>query len=401
MWFIIILPVIIFFKGLFTYFVQDDFLLLFLSQAKNIGDFVLFFKPLSETVWYRPLSSQIFFFIGKTLFGLHPFGFHLLALLTHMATIFGVYLFTQKLTKNKTAAILSGLFYGSHQLHVISLGWLASFSFVLGPFFLIFGLYAYTQKKYLWALAILILGLLTSEVLIILLPLYAVVNIIRDKVIALHRLIIFSLPVVAVLIGRLLIVPTINNSTLYKMSISTQTVSVFKFYLLRILGVPYFIEGMPFVLKILIMVLLALFIVVLSIAIYHHIRSNTSKRASIVAASVAVFGLIPFLLLKEHTAPYYGSFALIGVAIFEAIVVSGFTDILTTRIKNIFIYSVVIIFLFLQQIGSYWTYDTHWIFRRALLAKNLVDDKKYSFPVGSEEYYALGASAAEKLFDQK
>ena len=59
---------------------------------------------------------------------------------------------------------------------------------------------------------------------------------------------------------------------------------------------------------------------------------------------------------------------------------------------------VVLLFLLIQGIGIFWTYNTHWIFQRAILAKTLVEKKSYFHEVGSEEYFSLGANTAAEVY---
>ena len=56
---------------------------------------------------------------------------------------------------------------------------------------------------------------------------------------------------------------------------------------------------------------------------------------------------------------------------------------------------VTLLFVALQYIGSRLTYDTHWIFKRAEVARNLIRERNISHPVGSEEYFALGANTVD------
>lgn len=161
------LMVLFYFPSLGVYFVQDDFWLFSISRVNTLNDMAAFFLPRFDVVWYRPLSSQIFFWLGRVLFGLQPLPYHLIVLLTHMCAAGLIYLLALKLVQNKSTAILATIFYGVNQMHVVSLSWLASFSFVSGPVCLVGALYAYLYNKKLFAWFLCLVGVLITEVLVI------------------------------------------------------------------------------------------------------------------------------------------------------------------------------------------------------------------------------------------
>ncbi len=105
--------------------------------------------------------------------------------------------------------------------------------------------------------------------------------------------------------------------------------------------------------------------------------------------------LLPFLLLPNHQAPYYVSFSLIG---FSMILGCLLSNLLSTKLNSILFYLSVIFYLSIQSISIYYTYTTHWIIRRAVVSEYLVKNGIYYAPIGTEEYYALGANMAEKLY---
>lgn len=103
--------------------------------------------------------------------------------------------------------------------------------------------------------------------------------------------------------------------------------------------------------------------------------------------------LVPFLFLTNHVSPHYLSFAWVGGAAVTAI---GFEEMGKGHFKIYFLG--ILAFLLLQFVGSRWTYQTHWIFQRAEMAKRLVGENYLLHPVGSEEYFSLGAGAAAEVF---
>ena len=64
--------------------------------------------------------------LNFTLWGMDSFGYHLFALLVHVAGTFLVYLITWHLVKNRTIAFLTSLFFGIHPVHVESVAFLSA-----------------------------------------------------------------------------------------------------------------------------------------------------------------------------------------------------------------------------------------------------------------------------------
>src|SRR3989338_10640602 len=74
------LSLFLFYPSLNYYFFQDDW---FVLNWVKTGDFLSFFKFRVDTIYWRPLSMQLFFWIGKSIFGLNPIGYHLISFTIH------------------------------------------------------------------------------------------------------------------------------------------------------------------------------------------------------------------------------------------------------------------------------------------------------------------------------
>lgn len=390
-----------FYHSLIVYFVQDDFLLLKLSQISRPADFLAFFVPFAQNVWYRPLSTEVFFFFGRTLFGLSPLPWHIVVLLTHVATAYLLMKVTENITQNKNITRLTAVIYTFHQLHTVSLSWLATYSFILGPLWLILTLYFYIKRKPTLSFLAAFAGVLTTEVLIIIPLVLALYQRTIERRIRLTLLIPSGVMSAIVLWLRFLVFPAQQTSELYQIAVNGSSVGVLKFYLLRLLGFPLAIDAMPGLTKIIAYVLGVLFVLVILLDSYLTIKAR-AKLSPVLTFFIGTFilGLMPFLLLPAHVAPYYLSFALLGAApLFAYAMLSGSNSLSNKKIKWYFI-GTMLVYLVLQYVGTTWTYNSHWIFHRAILAKNLVAQRQLIQPVGSEGYFALGADSAAKYFGQ-
>lgn len=392
---ILIIAFLVFSPLLFLYFFQDDFFLLTISQANSFGDFLRFLIPADGVVWYRPLSSQIFFFICQSLFGLNPFPYHLLMLITHLFNIYLVFLFAKEVSKNEKMSLFASFVYGVSSVHFITMAWLSTYSFILGPTFVLLTLLDYLRKKYKKSLLFFILGLLTSEVVIwTVIPLLIITVIYQKsrnvKTIFL-KLIPFLLAISVLILVRNVLFP-VGYVEAYSIIINPLNMfTLFKFYLYRTAGVPMLIKSMPNNLfKIIILSLSAIVILIpLGVTIYKKSRLKMLLLSLIIYISF----LSIFLVLPFHYSPHYLTFALIGAALFIGVTVTASSKL----IQGIFIVS----YFALQLITVKLTYDTHWVIKRAHLAKKLVEEGNLIHPVSSEEYISLGAGMAFELFNKK
>lgn len=392
---IALLAVLFFYPSLFTFFVQDDFWLLRISRISEVGDFVSFFVPLLNVVWYRPLSSQVFFFLGQGLFGLHPFPFHVVTLATHFLATYFLYRLTLHITKHKQISVVASLIYEIHQIHTVSLSWLAAYSFVLGPLVLILVFYAYVQKQSRKALFFYALGLLTHEIFILLplgLVFWKLLSRNSDKK-WFELAPYISLSIVVTLL-RWVFFPTKQMVVTYNLVFSPEIFSTFKFYLFRLAGIPLGVDFMSKGLKVITIVVLVEYWVMMSIS-FLFLKKKLSTLSTFLPLCCASFVfLIPFLLLSEHVAPYYISFVLVGVApVLGGVVWEG-----KKKYGKSGLAFTLCLFLLLQFIGSQWIFKTHWIFKRANLAKYLIEKNEFVHSIGSEEYFVLGAGEAEKVY---
>jgi hypothetical protein len=396
-----LVTLLFFFKSLFVYFAQDDFYLLEVSRISSINDFFTFFLPLPDVVWYRPLSSQIFFFFGRVLFGLKPLYFHIVVLVTHVLTGFILYHFTDFLFKSKKVGVIAAVLYLSHQLHVVSLGWLAAYSFVIGPLFFVAQLYTFIRKKYLVALILFSMGIFSSEVNIISFFSLGVYFLLFKQHVHFKLLTSYFLLSIAVIILRLVVFPTETHSSLYAFSMSLDMVETFKFYILRLVGFPMLFDELAIPVRLIYMIAVGLISTFLMIGLRRLVLKQVRLRVLLWLTATGFLGLLPFLFLKDHLAPHYMSFALMGFAPLVAFLLNTTAWNVSKKYALHIITAVVFIFLILQSFGGQLTYSTHWIFQRAARAKVLVEKQEFIHPVGSEDYYSLGGESARIFFEHE
>lgn len=391
---LILVSLIIFYPLLFTYFVQDDFFLLSISKINTVRTFLEFFIPRGDVVWYRPLSSQVFFFLNQKLFGLQPFTYHLVQIITHLLNGYLLIVLSKQLFKRSKPGFIASIIYLTNASHTVSLAWSATYSFQLGVTFLLLTIIYYLKNQKKYSIIFYLLGLLTSEVLIFSIIILFLIEILflRKKI---SQMLIFILTSIVFTLARFIIFPS-KISGVYQYLITNEIFSNLRFYLFRSFGLPMLIRLYIFNNTGKLLILNLLIIIFVGFLFPLFIIKKLEARNVLFLFLLYLIFLIPFLPLSYHQAPYYLSFSLVGFSLILGYFLSSFLKRKTSFLVLIFLIS----YLSIQFISFKLTYNTHWLFQRASLAKKLVMQGIYQADVGSEEYFSLGANSAKKVFEK-
>ena len=95
---------------------------------------------------YQPLT-MLSYMAEYKLFGLNPFGYHLMNLIFHLLGTLLVFLIIKKLSGNDMVSFFTALLFGIHPLHVESVAWIAERKDVLYGFFFLWTLYLYITSR--------------------------------------------------------------------------------------------------------------------------------------------------------------------------------------------------------------------------------------------------------------
>ncbi len=357
---------LVYFPALTTFFSQDDFTHLAISQASSLTDIGKFFIPIKEGIFYRPLSVQIYTWFSNIIFGLHPMGWHFLALIFHFLNIFLVYKLLVYFLSSKRFALGGALIYGVHPVHFMSLFWVAEFSMVLGPFFAFLSIYDFVRGRYyrfwLWML----LGFLSSE-LVAAVPLFLIFFLlIRREIKKIKWLIMPCAGVVGLFLLRFVIKPT-SLATEYVLSFNPLIWLVnLRWQAIRAFGLP---EGFraywhftSIKLTIFGLLLFWLIIIYLLFKNRRELFSVTKYYLAIIGFGWFILSLVPVLFLAHHQSPIY---QIVGLPGFILAVLS----LLPKSINKNLLLILAGLFIF----SSFWSIramnEYHWITQRARIAK--------------------------------
>src|SRR2546429_472198 len=165
------ITLIVFYPALGFFFSRDDFGF-FPRASYQWWDLQHILAP--YVGWfYRPVSQQLFFYLGYKAFGLNSFWFHLINVFFHFLNSVLLYLIILRLTKNKLASLVGASFFVANRVHLMSVYWISAFSEVGAAFFyfltfLLFLRYLDTKKLIYISvsLPLFILGLFSKEMLV-------------------------------------------------------------------------------------------------------------------------------------------------------------------------------------------------------------------------------------------
>lgn len=317
-----------------SYFFQDDWFTFQISKANNFKEFVEFFIPRTDVIYYRPLGMQIYFFIMKLFFGFEVIFYRLVTLLIYSLNGLLMYKLYTRFKLSKLASFLgASLFVGSAATY-IPFYWSATFPFVLGPLFFISSLLTYLSNKKIVSFILYILGIFTLEIIFVLPFILVVWELLFNKGKGLKIVALYFLPIVPYLLLRLFIFPvqlTDSYSPHFKILATLRSYFFWTFNwpeeIDKAMAAPFFIN--PDFIKnfhiylikwisttaitILVLVVIP---VLLKIKKFIKKKSIKGEKISIFAILIYFFGLGPLVFFGNHVYPYYLPVALIGFILF-------------------------------------------------------------------------------------
>lgn len=383
---ILIFCFVAFFPGFTTYFHQDDFIMFYYSQsfAQVARAFNIFAR--ADFPFYRPIPTQLYFFVGQKIFGFNPLGYHIFNFLLFCANVILVYKVIQTVTKNINAAIFGTLIFAVNTTHFAPL-YAASYAHEL--FFVFFGsltaLY-FCNNKNLLSVIFFIFALMSKETAVVLPGIIALIFGFTARQFSRKRLVKILIPYVLILSIYLwahFVYYGIPESSSYKLMLGKSTLNALIWYFAWGLSAPnifidflergfhirpvfYDVTGLNghiFVITFPVLLFLLL------IAAFTAAKNNW--KTMMFGYIWFVVGLIPILIFPLHKLAIEQAFPLVGLAL-----ASGVVIVRAPRLLGIMI---MVLYLVISVNSAILASRTHWIVRSALQAKNTVTylQKKY------------------------
>lgn len=261
--FIPLFGVLFYYPSFFYGFSQDDFIHINASRVSSVSGFLNFFNPFyqfPDIFFFRPLATQVYFFINESLFGSNPIPFRIESLLLHTANGIIFYLLILKFWQNKNIALISAVLYEISAIHFLSLFYISSFQQIARTFFILLSILLFiiasekrSKKIFLGSSLSFAAALLSKETGIILPLLLPLIEVFRSKqnfLTVLKKNLPFIIPFFLVAIFYLLIrslgFQSIFNQGSYELSFSLGNfVQNIKWYILWGFGLPEILATYP------------------------------------------------------------------------------------------------------------------------------------------------------------
>lgn len=392
---ITVLSLLLFGKSLTYYFFQDDWFVL-----KSTSDFLEFFKFRTDIIYWRPIGMFTFFSLAKSIFGLNPFGFHLIAFIVHILNGFLIAHLAFKLFNNFKAATITSVLYTSASFHFMTLSWLSLTWNAMGTafFLLAFNFYLNFRKNlnllnFVYILIFYFFALASSELAIIF-PIFVVVFELfftRDKAkTALPKIFplvgILLLANLTYLFARLILYPVPARGE-YAININWLSLPNLFWYVAWLFNIPEvfkyhfgllppsFSKDPTFIAPVKpYMIQLAIFFsVFLSSLIYFVFKKSSEKTNYLIFALLTLLiGLLPVLILPQHTFPYYLSIPSIGFFLFIGFV--------SQKLPQQAILILLISWFLTSFFAISFTRKTHWTSGESAISKETILKIKSALP---------------------
>lgn len=389
--FIILFCLAIFSPSLFNFFSAEDWYFLRVIQINNFSEFINFFsfsQTNQSTPFYRPLSTQLFYFIFYNTFELTPFFYHIFILGLFGTSLIFLYKFSKYLLIDQKKSLLVVLLYGVSAVHFTSLYLLAAaqdlFSLVFGLLSLIFFFKKTTRKTILSSLLFFILSLLGKETAVMI-PVIILLTMIYKKDVKLFKLIPFVIILLPYLALRLInYSPDVENSYIFDFSIFKFLNTLF-WYCLWSLGAPellvdYVGSGLRIVPKFFsdypswsYIILLSLLSILLNLLILFLSKVKEINRTIIYGSLFFIITLLPVIFLPWHKFTYYLTYPLIGFVII-------LVELFNFETKKFITHSFIILFIVFNILTILLTHQTHYSISRGDLSFKILSYFKSNYP---------------------
>ena len=173
----------LFYPALSNFYTHDDFFQFRISDAHSLKDFILFFDPIhAPEGWgfYRPLTTQVLYFLVRNLFNFDPLAAHSLALAMFLLVCYLVYKLLLQFTNDKKRSYIGLFLYATSASHFTHLYSIANQELGHAIFFLIsvitfINYMICAEKKYILFSLLAFVGALMSKELAVTLPVILVI----------------------------------------------------------------------------------------------------------------------------------------------------------------------------------------------------------------------------------
>lgn len=358
---------LLFYPSLSYYFFQDDW---FVLNWVNTGNLLSFFEFRTDIIYWRPLTMPVFFAIGKTLFGLNPVGFHLIAFTFQIINSILVYIFYKELKLSSAACRFASFIYAVSAFHFIGLSWLSTTSYVAGTTFILSAIISFLRLKFTLSFVFFLIALASTEFSILYIPLILLLKKFSKN--TLFQLLPHITTVLIYLTVRFLFfsVPAQGD---YGLSLNLTTLANMSWYLLWTFNFAekfstiFFVSNLkdyPNLIFSQIKYLIFPTILIISSIIFVLISKINKKEIILFGSSWFLIGLSPVILIPKHTYPVYLIIASLGIIY----ILAGSLD--SFKKSKILVMTIISLIWFISSCLTLdFTRKTHWIANQQAISR--------------------------------
>lgn len=397
-----VLVVFLFLPAFTTYFFQDDWFSFSISQATTVIDFLKFFIPRSDVIYFRPLGMQVPFFLVWKLFGINPLPFKILTLMVHFLNGYLVYQIINILVKNLRLALFATFLYLTSATHQMVFYWAATFSFILAPTFYFASFLFFLTEKSRKSFVFFCLGLLINELVITLPAIITLWLILQSKTKLIKKYWQFWFLSGAYIFVRLFISPLPKTTQYSFIQDIRQPLATLRNFMMWALNWPeeiqaqfnkwnalnplFLTEFAPFIktFTILTTSFIIFFLLIPMILIILKPKKTTSPNYKIILFGIGWFIVtaLPVLALANHAFTYYVAIPLFGLLIVITQLAQVYLG--NTRMQKI------ILACFLIAFSGFWYFSSlenvklnqliHWAPQRARRSEFIISQIQKKYP---------------------
>lgn len=369
----------VFYRGLFNFYFQDDFIHLSLGWITSISDFFKLIKPIPYFP-YRPIAIQVLSFVAVHIFNLNPLPAHILLFILHGVNIVLLWKVLNDFFSQKLIKFVVVFLYGINTTHFMLLYWWSILFMLLSTtfFLLTFLILCKYEKKptgvntfgYFF---LLFLMLITNEALFVF-PFFVVIYSYFFKKRHVEKLIFPSFLFSALFILLRIYFAKYPLSSDYKIGNLVEIIRTARWYFLRAANLP---EGVKIMSESWQKIVLSLFVMVWGLLGYkflkglRHLKREDFTKFLFGISWYLIFAF-PFFLLSSHISSYYLNTALIGFFIALSSVCFS--------VKSGFVILTLFLYGLLSYLNADFLHKTHWVVWRAEVAKRYVEKTKKMYP---------------------
>ena len=357
---------------------QDDYYLIAQAAFNSVSQQILSSLPNTDSIFFRPLGMQAYFYLTVRLFGLAAWKYRIIAILIHGINSILVYKISQKMIKS--GVVFVWLMYLMSPWQFAAIGWIVNISYLTGALLAFLSILSALKQKFKLSILFFAIGILMNELVVTVPMLIFLLSCLKNRLKlkpAISRVV--PMFVILGLYGIIRLRFPSASSGDYGFRVGANVVQNIRWLLMWTLGWPETYKdqfaslfninktflsafsGETFIFAVTSFLTLAVFL-----------KSIKNHRLILLGTSWFLIALAPVIFFSSHIYPHYAAIAAVGLYLIIADVLSQ----LPQQLRAVF----VVLWAMQFIAGIKINLATHWWPRHALEAGRLITIIKNKYP---------------------